>query len=230
MLHADNTLLSVRRREVIPPGGRWVMTGVDAAAVLNRLKTGDIVLFTGHGLVSSLRKWFSRSPWTHVGLVLREPDTAEPLLWEVGRAGPRRGALVVRLAARMAAFPGRIGVRCLNRALAAAQCDRLEALRREVAARSAKRGLLDLMGAADDGWLGVRPEILGDPTDGELVAEAYQRLGLLDDLAPANGYRPWQFAERYELELKHGYALGPEMVLSDPGRAVGWSDASPQPA
>ena len=210
------------------------MTGVDAAAVLNRLKTGDLVLFAGHGLASSLRKWLGRSPWTHVGLVLREPDAAEPLLWESGRAGPRRGAFVTRLAARMAEFPGRIGVRCLNRALAAAQCDRLEALRRELAGRSAKRGLLDLMGAADDGWLGARPEILGDPTDGELVAEAYQRLGLLDDPAHggplASGYRPWQFAERYGLELKHGYALGPEMVLSDPGRAVVWSGASPQPA
>ena len=51
-----------------------------------------------------------------------------------------------------------------NRALAATQCDRLEALRREVAGRAAKRGLFDLMGAADDGWLGARPEILGDPT------------------------------------------------------------------
>jgi hypothetical protein len=210
------------------------MIGVQAAAVLNQLKTGDLVLFTGHGLASGLRKWFSRSPWTHVGLVLRAPDTAEPLLWEAGRAGPGRGTLVVRLAARMAAFPGRIGVRCLNRALAAAQCDRLEALRREVAGRAAKHGLLDLMGAADDGWLGARPEILGDPTDGELVAEAYQRLGLLDDLAhggtPAHFYRPWQFAERYGLELKHGYALGPELALSDPGRPVGWCGASPQPA
>jgi hypothetical protein len=210
------------------------MIGVDAAAVLNRLKTGDLVLFTGQGSASSLLRWFSRSSWTHVGLVLRTPDAAEPLLWEADCAGPRRGALVVRLAARMAEFPGRIGVRCLNRALAAAQCERLEALRREVAGRSAKRGLLDLMGAADDGWLGARPEILGDPTDGELVAEAYQRLGLLEDLAhggtPASGYRPWRFAERYGLELKHGYALGPETVLSDPACEPRWSGASPQAA
>jgi hypothetical protein len=210
------------------------MTGVDAAAVLNRLKTGDIVLFAGHGLASGLRKWFSRSPWTHVGLVLREPDTAEPLLWEVGRAGPRRGALVVRLAARMAAFPGRIGVRCLNRALAAAQCDRLEALRREVAARSAKRGLLDLMGAADDGWLGARRDNLGDPTDAELVAEVYQRLGLLADAAQGgmlpSEYRPRQFAEGHGLELKNGYALGPELLLRDPDHALGWRSVSPEPA
>jgi hypothetical protein len=194
------------------------MVGVDAAAVLNLLKTGDLVLFAGQGLAASLLGWLHRSPWTHVGLVLREPDAAEPLLWEAGRGGPGGGALVIRLAARAAGSHGRISVRCLNRALAAAQCGRLEALRREVASRSPKRGLLDLMGAADDGWLSAIPENLGAPMDGELVALAYQRLGLLDDAAPASRYRPWQFAERHGLELKHGYALGPELRLSDPTR------------
>jgi hypothetical protein len=198
------------------------MVGVDDAAVLDRLKTGDLVLFAGQGLAASLVRCFGRSPWMHVGLVLRDPDAAEPLLWEAGGTGPRRGAMVVRLAARLAEFPGRIGVRCLNRALAAAQCERLAALRREVAGRSPKRGLLDLMGAADDGWLGAAPENLGAPMDGELVAGAYQRLGLLDDVAhggaPARDYRPWQFGERHGLALKQGYALGPELALSDPAR------------
>ena len=210
------------------------MMDVDVGAGASVPKTGDIVLFAGYGLARGLLKWLRRSPWTHVGLVLHDPDTAEPLLWEAGCQGPRRGALVVRLGARVAGFRGRVSVRCLNRALAAPQCERLEALRRELADRLAKRGLLDLMGAAEDGWLGARPEVLGDPTDGELVAEAYQRLGLLDDVAhggaPARDFRPWQFAERYGLELKHGYALGPEIVLSDPGGAVAWSGITPQPA
>jgi hypothetical protein len=198
------------------------MIGVDAAAVLNLLKTGDLVLFAGQGLAPRLLGWFRRSLWTHVGLVLRETDAAEPLLWESGSRGPRRGAVMMGLAARIAGFHGRISVRCLNRALAAAQHERLEGLRREVASRGPKDGLLDLMGAADDGWLGATPENLGAPMDGELVAMAYQRLGLLDDIAhggvAASGYRPWQFAERYGLELKRGYALGPELVLSDPTR------------
>jgi hypothetical protein len=210
------------------------MTGVDDGHGASALKTGDIVLFAGHGLASGLITWLRRSPWTHVGLVLREPEAAEPLLWEAGCEGPHRGTLVVRLAARLARFQGQISVRCLNRTLAAAQYERLEALRSELANRLTGRGLLDLMGAAEDGWLGARPEALGDPTDGELVASAYQRLGLLDDAAhggtPARNFRPWQFAERHGLELKGGYALGPEIVLSDPGHAAGWTDISPQPA
>ena len=43
-------------------------------------------------------------------------------------------------------------------------------------------------------------------------------------------YRPWHFCAKYGLELKNGYALGPELVLRDADRAVDWSGISPQPA
>ena len=208
------------------------MTSIDSALQLGGLKTGDLVLFAGPP--SGLIKWFRRSPWTHVGLVLRRVDDPEPWLWEAHGAGPHEGTLMVRLAARLARFRGRIAARCLNRALGDAHCARLEALREEIAERGARRRLLDLMAAADDGWLGSRPEMLGDPMDGELVAAAYQRIGLLDDAghggSPASRYRPWQFAEPHGVALKDGYALGPELMLRDPDRAIGWSDTSPQTA
>jgi len=203
-------------------------------AALGSLKTGDIVLFAGRGLTHGMLRWFSRNPWTHVAMVLRASDDAEPRLWEAISAGPHRGTAVVRLAARIAGFRGRVSVRCLNRALAAAQCERLETLRRELSERVARRGLLDLMGAADDGWLGAGPDMLGDPMDSELVALAYQRLGLLDDVAhggmPPSRYRPGRFAEACRLELKGGYALGPELALRDTEDATAWSGVRPQTA
>ena len=210
------------------------MISAAAGDLLRLLKTGDLVLFTRQGPASGLFKWFTRTPWTHVGLVLRAPEDAEPLLWEAACDGPHRGTLVAPLAARIAGFRGRMSVRCLNRPLASAQCQRLEALRRELAERPRARSLLDLMGAADDGWLGARRDNLGDPTDAELVAQAYQRLGLLPD--PAHGgmlpseYRPRQFAERHGLELRSGYALGPELLLREVDRTLGWGGVSPQPA
>jgi hypothetical protein len=208
------------------------MVSVDAS--LSVLKTGDIVLFTGQGMARGLARWFNRSPWTHVGLVLRAPDAAEPLLWEALCGGPRRGTLAAPLARRIARARGRISARCLNRPLASAQCQRLETLQREVAERARPRGLFDLIGAADDGWVGARRDNLGEPMDGELVAEAYQRIGLLDDVARGGrapgDYRPWHFCASHGLELKSGYALGPELVLRDAERAVGWTDMSPQPA
>jgi hypothetical protein len=207
---------------------------IDADASLSDLKTGDLVLFTGQGLARGLARWFNRSPWTHIGLVLRGPEAGEPLLWEALCGGPRRGTLAVPLSVRMARSRGRISARCLNRPLAPAQCQRLETLRQEVAERVRPRGLFDLIGAADDGWVGARRDNLGEPMDGELVAEAYQRIGLLDDIgrggkAPGD-YRPWHFCARHGLELKNGYALGPELVLRDAERPVGWTDMSPQPA
>lgn len=210
------------------------MIGADAGASLGVLKTGDLVLFTGQGLARGLARWFNRSPWTHVGLVLREPDPAAPLLWEAACGGPSRGTLAAPLSVRMARSRGRISVRCLNRPLAADQCQRLEALRHEVAERGGARGLFDLIGAADDGWVGARRDNLGDPMDGELVAEAYQRIGLLDDVARGGkapgDYRPWHFCARHGLELKGGYVLGPELVLREADPAVRWSGISPQPA
>jgi hypothetical protein len=210
------------------------MISADASTLLSTLKTGDLVLFTGNSPARALFKWLRRSAWTHVGLVLRGPDDSEPLLWEATREGAHRGTLVVRLAARIAGFPGRMSVRCLNRPLASAQCRRLDALRQEMAARPRARGLLDLMGAADDGWLGARRDNLGDPTDAELVAEAYQRLGLLADVAHGgvlpSEYRPRQFAEGHGLELKNGYALGPELPLRDADHDVGWGNVRAQPA
>jgi hypothetical protein len=93
---------------------------------------------------------------------------------------------------------------------------------------------MDLIAAADDGWLGAKPEHLGEPTDAELVATVYQRLGLLDAVEaggpPPSRFRPRHFAGDYGLELKHGYALGPEIVLQEPAQAARWSDFRPQPA
>ena len=82
--------------------------------------------------------------------------------------------------------------------------------------------------------LAARGDKLGDPTDAELVAEAYQRLGLLDDFAHGgllpSAYRPRQFAEGRNLELKNGYALGPELLLRDAEHAGSWGRVSRQPA
>ena len=204
------------------------------SAALSDLKTGDLVLFTEEGRSRGLLRWWRRQSWAHVGLVVREPADPEPLLWEARGQGPRRRSVVVRLAPRIAGSPGRVSVRCLNQPLTAPQRARLNALRRDWTGQAPKRGLLDLMAAADGGWVGTKPEHLGTPTDAELVAQVYQRLGLLSDVAqggtPPSRYRPRRFGAGAGLELKHGYALGPEVVLHDPAGAEDWQGARPQPA
>jgi hypothetical protein len=205
------------------------MSGTDVLSE-DLLKTGDLVLFAGSGGWLE-RLWHRRPGWTHVGLVLRRAGDLEPLLWEV-QDGLRHGTAIAPLAARVARFAGRVGVRCLSRPLERSQCERLEALRQELA-RPPERGLLDLIAAADDGWLGAKPEHLGEPTDAELVATVYQGLGLLDAAEtggpPPSRFRPRHFAGGYGLKLKSGYALGPEIALQEPAQAPGWSNFRPQP-
>lgn len=194
------------------------------------LKSGDLVLFAGSASWLARLPWRRRAPWTHVGLVLRRADDPEPLLWEA-RDGLRHGTVLVPLAGRVARFAGRVAVRCLGRPLEPRQCERLEALRRDLA-HPPERGLLDLIAAAEDGWLGARPEQLGEPTDAELVATAYRGLGLFDDETqsqPPSRFRPHHFAEAGRLALKNGYALGPEIVLQEPAGASGWTELRPQP-
>ena len=216
------------------------MSETDAAPLGNLLKTGDLVLFGGDALVSGLIRWFVRCRWSHVGMVLRSPEGEAPLLWEaVPRDRSRNGCeisgtCVTRLFERVVAFPGEVSLRALDRELTAPQCRELEALQREVAARGSDRSLLDLMSAGDDGWIGAAPDHLGTPLGAELVAEAYQRLGLLDDVRrggwPASAYAPRDFAVGGRAQLKSGFALGPEIPLRSHAQAPGWTGLTPQTA
>lgn len=46
------------------------------------LQTGDLVLFSGKGPISAEIGWFSRSIWSHVGMVVRLPQFDSVLQWE----------------------------------------------------------------------------------------------------------------------------------------------------
>ena len=199
---------------------------------LGQLQTGDLVLFAERRPLLGLLARLGWTVWTHVGMVLRESPDAEPRLWE---AAPHRPALrEVSLAERVAHFRGQVSARHLDHELNPLHHARLDALRRELAATERKRGLLDLMSAGDDGWLGASTRTLGLLAAAELVAEAYQRLGLLEGAArggrAAGEFRPRHFAAAAGLQLKQGYALGPELVLQAPAGADEPSRLAPQPA
>ena len=78
------------------------------------------------------------------------------------------------------------------------------------------------------------PSIWASPPTPSWSPRSIRRLGLLDAVEtggpPPSRFRPRHFAGGYGLELKHGYALGPEIVLQEPAHASGWSDFRPQPA
>ena len=73
------------------------MTDVQDLNLLS-LETGDVLLFSGRGPVSAVIRVFTRSPWSHIGLVVRLPGYPEPLVLEAAGGGDSAVDWVLSLA------------------------------------------------------------------------------------------------------------------------------------
>lgn len=199
------------------------MTSAVSYSVLrDELKTGDLVLFSGKGPISAGIKLFTRSAWSHVGLVVRLPQFDSVLLWESTTLNDlvdldsgvlRQGVQLVSLSARLARYDGPVSIRRLQDVTLGAQdWEALSSLRREVAGRPYELSNLELVRSAYDGFGGLNREDLSSLFCSELLAEAYQRMGLLDEAVPSSEYTPKDFAAKGGLRLLRGH-LGPEIEV-----------------
>ena len=198
--------------------------------IRGQLQTGDIVLFAGKGGVSAGIKWLTFCPWSHVGMVVCAPPESGPLadtvlLWESTNLDnlkdaldgvARRGVQLVLLGERIQTYPGEIGIRMLSAHREPAMLEALSALRMKLRDRPYEQKKLELMRAALDGpFERLRnPEDLSSLFCSELVAEAYQAMGLLTDhpaAKPSDEYTPRDFAG--ELALLRGAVLGPVVQI-----------------
>lgn len=196
-------------------------SGLNYSDVRSDLKTGDLVLFSGASFFSSVIKWAVGGKWSHVGVVVRLPAVpGRVALWEsttladlpdveTGRAAA--GVQLVWLSERLASYAGEFKLRALDRPVTAEMEEALTAKRVELSGRPYEQEKLDLINAAFDGWFGEsRGERLHSLFCSELIAEAYQAMGLLPeppDGPPSNEYTPRDFARR-GAKLLRGYALG----------------------
>ena len=198
------------------------------STIRSRLKTGDLIFFSGKQLSSNSVKWVTLSRWSHVALVVVLPEYDYVCLWEANtltnlknlddpKTRARPGVMLVPLSARLQTYEGDIGLRPLQGVrLNARDLETLMALRRKLACRPYEKSTLELMSAAYDGPFGEQQENLSSLFCSELVAEAYQALGLIrsgrKDKA-SNEYVPADFSEDYErLPWLRG-RLGPEIRL-----------------
>ena len=193
-----------------------------------QLKTGDLVLFSGKGAVSRLIQRVTGGPWSHVGLVVRVKELDDAvMLWEsttlttlpdvdVGR--PIRGVQLVSLSQRLDSYAGDVAIRQLHCPLTFGQRDALAALRHRLARRPYEQRQLELLRSALDTFGRDNREDLSSTFCSELVAEAYQAMGLLPEVPkglPSNEYTPMDFAEARadRLALPRGQRLGPEITI-----------------
>jgi hypothetical protein len=196
--------------------------------VRDDLKTGDLVLFSGASFFSSVIKWAIGGRWSHVGVLVRSPSfPGRVLLWEATTladlpdaesARAEAGTQLVFLSERLATYAGEFKLRPLDRPVTPEMEAALTRRRRELSGRPYEQEKLDLIRAAFDGWFGEsRGERLNSLFCSELVAEAYQAMGLLPEPPvgpPSNEYTPRDFARR-GARLLRGYALGKIVTIGE---------------
>lgn len=189
------------------------------------LKTGDIILFSGKGAFSDIIKYGTFSKWSHVGMVLKLPGYEFLTVWEsttlsniadLDTKKPRKGVQLVALSDRVHQYSGSIAVRQLQGgSLDEGAIDNLMGLREEIKGKEYEKDKLELIKAAYDGPFGKNSEDLSSLFCSELVAEAYQRLGLLDETKPSNEYTPADFSEKRMNSLRGDFTLSEEIILKD---------------
>lgn len=192
-----------------------------------RLGTGDLVLFSGKGGLSAGIKWATGSPWSHIAMVYSISEHDMVLLWEattptnvadVNTGEPRDGVQMVPLSDRLRKYNGDFAFRLLDLDVTGEMLTALQRFRSEVKARPYEKDKIELVKAAYDGPFGKNQEDLSSLFCSELIAEAYQRMGLLPfapNDKPSNEYVPGDFSSEAGLTLLKG-ELSKEILLGLP--------------
>ena len=198
--------------------------------VRKSLKTGDIVLFSGKGGISDWIKLFTGGLWSHIGMVLQLPQWDMVLIWEsttlnniadfeTGTA--RKGVQLVPLSERIQSYDGGVAIRRLSKKLTPGMEKSLMSWRKKASRLKYEKNVCELTKPAYDGPFGKNKENLSSVFCSELVAETYQRVGLLSEPPngwPSNEYTPKDFSTqaRTPLTLGKSYSLSKEIIIKQP--------------
>ena len=191
--------------------------------IRSHLKTGDILLFSGKGGISDGIKFFTVSKWSHVGMVYKLDNPLDPkgsvFCWEsttlsdirdVDSGKLTKGVQRVELSRRVErCFSSgyEISIRPLSKALTDNMILALNDFRHEISGHPYEKNKIELLRSVYDGIFGNSREDLSSLFSSELLAEAYQRMGLLKDIPPSNEYTPKDFSTEKSLSLELVYAL-----------------------
>ena len=193
--------------------------------IRDNLKTGDIVLFSGMGRISDLIKFFSGSKWSHIGLVVKSDDIDMVLLWEstslnsvndIESGTAKNGVQLVALSERIAKYDGEISVRHFQSEITQDMRNALKQFRKESKNKPYEKSRLELaFSLIDVGWFTNNEEDFSSMFCSELVAEALEKMGIMNGDLPANEFIPKDFFKggRFEHYLLPGMEYGDEIQL-----------------
>ncbi|KAF0807516.1 hypothetical protein A167_02848 [Alcanivorax sp. S71-1-4] len=183
------------------------------------LRTGDLLLFAGRGPISDTIRFFTRSHWSHIGMVVRLPEHDTPLILEsttlsesadIHVGAPVAGVGLVPIMKRIEEYDGDIALRQrLGEPLTDAQQRMVARIARRLHQRPYKNYVLTLARDTVTGFR-RRPDFSGMFCS-ELVAEIYRRLGWLAREQRPSLLVPGHFGSE-RMTLRQG-SLAPPVLL-----------------
>jgi hypothetical protein len=171
--------------------------------IRDTLDTGDLLLYSGVGPVSMSIRLVTRSKWSHIGVVIRPKDfdmvcvlqsTTLSKSKDVISGTEVEGVQINLLSESLRDYKGDVAVRKLGVERTDDMRDTISNFRREVHGRPYEERKMELLKSAYDFFGGANAEDLSSLFCSELVAELYQRIGLLSEEKPSNEYTPKDFA------------------------------------
>jgi hypothetical protein len=196
--------------------------------LLPDLDCGDVLLFGGDSRFCRTIKRLTRGHWSHTALVARAHPDGPPLLWEATLSSTIPDVVTREIAGGVRLYDlehwirhyaGETAIRRLHVQRTDAMRQALLDFYNEATGRPYEKNRLEMLRAAYDGPFGANREPTTDSFYcAELVAEAYQRMGLLPTTPPSNEYMPKDFSSecRRPLPLLLDAWLAPEVVVCDP--------------
>jgi hypothetical protein len=193
------------------------------ADALEMTRTGDLWLFRGPSAADHAIRVFTNSPVNHVGMAVALEDLP-PLLWhaelghsllDVWSGTHHRGVQLHDLQAAVTTWMERYRQGAWLRQLHVEVTQEMEdALLREIARKDGTSfpTTMALVGRWARGRM-HRPADLEASYCAEVVASAYQTMGLLDRNRPANWYDPGRFWSGDHLDLLRHARLGEEIAI-----------------
>jgi hypothetical protein len=173
--------------------------------IREELNTGDVVLFAGKGFVSGIVKFFSRSKWSHVGIIVKSNDLNMVLIWEstglskvkdMDTGEIRIGVQTVTLSDRLDEYKGEVWVRQYDGRVTKKMIGILAEFRRESKGKPYEKNYWQLAKSLlDFSWLRPNKRDVSSLFCSELVAESLQRMGLMTNDLPSNEFTPRDFED-----------------------------------
>tara|TARA_R110000744_G_scaffold285481_1_gene396846 strand:- start:29 stop:598 length:570 start_codon:yes stop_codon:yes gene_type:complete len=186
---------------------------VDRSTLYNvaNLKTGDIILFSGKCFVSRVIKFVTNSPWSHIGMIVNNPEHDTPMLYE---SSHDHGVRLTPFNEYRRAFVGDMALRRLKHDLSDKEHYRLRIFKNQVRGTPFEANAVQMLASVPAWWFLSSREDLSSMFCSELVAQCYKEIGLLGQDRASNKYTPAAFSAERNLPLTRG-ELGPQILIKE---------------